>query len=305
MKFSPLPPLLTLSVLSVIGQDLDEDYCHISPGHTLCRSRDIGQECGQVGKRGLSREEQDYVTDYHNRLRSKVSQGLTSQPGASNMLEFHWDPEMARIAQRLADQCVFDHDCSQCRSVRRFKVGQNLYISYTTRTDKRVNWKAAMDGWFNEIDIFPVSSVTRYNFSKETGHYSQMVWADTDRIGCGVTQFPSDGWIARLYVCNYGSAGNILRTPVYSVGPPCSSCPSSHSCSFIFPGLCSSSNQITSHLNNVSPPVNQEETSGLGIFQDPSDSQQQAGPSSFPFPYPADSEENCSSFPCWLGFNRF
>ena len=26
-----------------------------------------------------------------------------------------WDDELAAVAQRHADQCVFDHDCAECR----------------------------------------------------------------------------------------------------------------------------------------------------------------------------------------------
>ena len=39
-----------------------------------------------------------------------------------------WDPELSVVAQAHADQCKFAHDCSDCRRVSRFGVGQNLYI---------------------------------------------------------------------------------------------------------------------------------------------------------------------------------
>ena len=43
------------------------------------------------------------------------------QPPASNMMELTWDPELARLAQTLADQCVFSHECADCRRVERFR----------------------------------------------------------------------------------------------------------------------------------------------------------------------------------------
>ena len=55
------------------------------------------------------------------RLRLRVAEGSTSQPPASNMMELEWDEELAMVAQRLADQCVFSHDCAECRSVARFR----------------------------------------------------------------------------------------------------------------------------------------------------------------------------------------
>jgi hypothetical protein len=242
--------VLSLSSVMILGQTRDRDYCQISQGHTLCRNKGVGQLCGQVEERGLSSREQDEVTDYHNRLRSGVARGVTGQPPASDMLEMHWDPELARVAQRLADQCKFSHDCPDCRRVQRFKVGQNIYQSFTTRTGEGVKWQAAIDSWYNEIELFPASSVASYSFSQQTGHYSQLVWAATDRIGCGVTQFRKGRFNARLYVCNYGTTGNIVRRSVYKQGTACSSCPCNFQCSQHYPGLCSASNS-TACCDNI------------------------------------------------------
>ncbi|KAF6026089.1 CRISP3 [Bugula neritina] len=37
------------------------------------------------------------------------------------------------------------------------------------------------------------------------GHYTQMVWAETTRIGCGVQTCNGS---TPFYVCNYGPSGN-------------------------------------------------------------------------------------------------
>lgn len=232
--------LLLLAVLGCGAQS--SDYCGITRKHTMCRNKGLGPLCGQPGERGLSGREQEEVTDYHNRLRSQVARGVTGQPPAADMRQLQWDGELARVAQRLADQCKFAHDCSDCRRVQRFKVGQNLYQSFTTRVGTNVDWQKAINSWYDEISQFPTSSVARYRFSHQTGHYSQLVWASTDRIGCGVTQFRKGRFDARLYVCNYGTTGNIIRRPVYRQGPACSSCPCGTECSHDYPGLCTASN---------------------------------------------------------------
>ena len=77
-----------------------------------------------------------------------------------------------------------------------------------------------------------------YQFSPDTGHYSQMVWASTSRLGCGLTEYMSGRFLARLMVCNYGEAGNLITAPVYSSGPACSACPPGTSCSQQYEGLC-------------------------------------------------------------------
>lgn len=33
-----------------------------------------------------------------------------------------WDEELATVAQRLAEQCLFEHDCNECRKVGKFSV---------------------------------------------------------------------------------------------------------------------------------------------------------------------------------------
>ena len=66
------------------------------------------------------------------------------------MLEMRWDPELANVAQRWADQCQFGHD--QVRDVSRFKVGQNVYI-YGSTNNEPVNWRRGIMSWYDEVKI--------------------------------------------------------------------------------------------------------------------------------------------------------
>ncbi|KAA0200052.1 hypothetical protein HAZT_HAZT000138 [Hyalella azteca] len=76
------------------------------------------------------------------------------------------------------------------------------------------------------------------SFDPSTGHYTAMVWAGTSLVGCGFTMFEEGGWFKKLYTCNYGPTGNVMFTPMYRRGQPCSSCPLGTSCSLTHPGLC-------------------------------------------------------------------
>jgi len=85
-----------------------------------------------------------------------------------------------------------------------------------------------------------------FSFSSGTGHYTQMVWSNTDRLGCGQVTYDSrNGFVAKYLVCNYGKAGNFMGTPMYSVGQACSKC--SSGCSVRYPGLCSTTGGEIAH----------------------------------------------------------
>jgi len=204
----------------------------------MCRYPGQSRQCGTVYYNGITSQDQAYIVDQHNKLRSQVAQGRTIQPPASNMRQMSWDNELAMIAQRWADQCQYGHDCASCRKTSRFNAGQNVFLTIEHRFDS-TKWARAIQAWFHdEIRIFPKSHVYPFVFRTKTGHYSAMVWAHTNKVGCGVTTYNHGGRIGRLYVCNYGPAGNIPGAAMYQIGNSCTRCPKYSQCSYSYPGLC-------------------------------------------------------------------
>lgn len=226
-----------------------QQYCRFTPQHTLCKSTGIGKACGQrVPVRGVTEEAAAVIVAQHNQLRARVALGQETkgapgpQPRAANMLQMGWDEELSLIAQRHADQCIFEHECADCRQVERFSVGQNLFISFQSDLDPAVHWSRAVQAWYDEVGIFSNNGVDSYNFDPSTGHYTAMMWADTSLVGCGFTMYEEGGWYKKLYTCNYGPTGNIIFLAMYRRGEPCASCPGGTSCSLSNPGLCVSNN---------------------------------------------------------------
>lgn len=222
------------------------EYCWITPEHTMCKYYGRGPTCGpEVGGGGVSSEDAAAIVNVHNELRAKVARegemrgAPGPQPSGANIRVLEWDEELAAVAQRLADQCVFNHDCSACRRVDRFSVGQNLYISsHSDHSQTGPNWYAAVKKWYDEVALFPNSNTENFVPTSSTGHYSQMLWAETSLVGCGYTTFVQGGWLNKLYACNYGPAGNMRGGSMYNVGPPCFACPPGTSCSRQYWGLC-------------------------------------------------------------------
>ncbi|KAK4016883.1 hypothetical protein OUZ56_031848 [Daphnia magna] len=223
--------LLASSVMSF-------DYCTISAQNTMCKYKptSYGTACMRTIKLNFTAADKTLIVSIHNQLRRRVAKGLETrgspgpQPAAANMREITWDDEIAVMAQTHAQQCVFTHDAD--RNVARFKVGQNLAIQFSTREMKTANWTSMIQNWYNEVAAMRQSYITSFPSSPVgvIGHYTQMVWATTFKIGCGIvsyydTKFQPQYPYKLFYVCNYAVAGNYLSSPVYKSGTAATACP--------------------------------------------------------------------------------
>ena len=120
----------------------------------------------------------------------------------------------------------------------RFGVGQNLYIYKQSTAGADNDWERAVADWYGEVRDFSSDNIQPFKFSSNTGHYTQVVWAESDRVGCGVTTYKDGPWFTSLYVCNYGPSGNYIQGQMYRQGTPCSDCEEGFQCSTRYPGLC-------------------------------------------------------------------
>ncbi|XP_076314717.1 venom allergen 3-like [Tachypleus tridentatus] len=247
--------LVILMFFCQLGQSCN--FAKFTPHHTMCKYRGQNPQCAISG-RMISPPEAQEIVRIHNTLRQQIALGNEHrgrQPPASNMREMYWDDELARLAQRLADQCIFRHDCSRCREVERFNVGQNMASVASTFDDNEVDWKFVIKNWYDQVRLFRPNRINPFQFVPGTGHFSQVVWGDTYRVGCGFTHYYKNGKSMKLFVCNYGPTGNVLRSPMYKQGAPCSDCPGGTSCSRNYYGLCALGAEPP--VITVAPPVRQ------------------------------------------------
>uniref|UniRef100_A0A4D5R9K8 Cysteine-rich venom protein n=1 Tax=Scolopendra viridis TaxID=118503 RepID=A0A4D5R9K8_SCOVI len=201
-----------------------------------------GQSC-QLKTKGLTSVDKNQLVDAHNKLRAKVANGQQSgQPSAANMKQLKWDDDLEAKAQAWANTCADNHDNNDNRKTNKYPaVGQNFFASYAkgTGSEKKLNFYSAVQAWYDEVSNFNSDDIKSYKFDPNTGHYSQVVWADTEAIGCGyVTFLNGDGWNEKHLFCNSGPAGNYIGSPVYIQGPAASKCEGGKSTQY--PGLCNS-----------------------------------------------------------------
>ncbi|XP_040837028.1 peptidase inhibitor R3HDML [Ochotona curzoniae] len=191
-------------------------------------------------KRHISARDMTTLLDYHNHIRASV------HPPAANMEYMVWDEQLARSAEAWATQCIWAHGPSQLMKY----VGQNLSI-HAGRFRSVVDLVKA---WSEEKRhyLFPAPRDCNPHCpwrcsGPVCSHYTQMVWASSNRLGCAMHTCKSinvwgSTWHQAVYlVCNYAIRGNWLGEAPYKVGRPCSACPPSYqgSCSnnMCFSGL--------------------------------------------------------------------
>uniref|UniRef100_A0A8D0GNV6 SCP domain-containing protein n=1 Tax=Sphenodon punctatus TaxID=8508 RepID=A0A8D0GNV6_SPHPU len=155
----------------------------------------------------------------HNKFRSQVN------PPASNMHYMSWDPDLAKTAKGWAKKCHFRHNPD-------LKIPGKAHPKFTS---------AGENIWTGSMPIFSVSKaitnwyeeVKDYNYVSNSctgicGHYTQVVWATSYKVGCAVHFCPRvtdfSGPNAAHFICNYGPAGNYQTRP-YKTGTACSECP--------------------------------------------------------------------------------
>merc|ERR1712060_680 len=208
----------------------------------------------------IDEDSKNTIVRVHNELRNKVAMGEETsgpQPSAANMRKIAWDDELATIAQRWADQCKYGHDHHRNGCDNKY-VGQNAYESDSSEKMEPYSSvstvEAAVRAWYEEVkqpgfkptntanlksEIQPFAETkVPESFQYGTGHYTQVVWAETTMVGCGMRYYAEGGWYTSLVFCNYAIGGNFIGENTYELGPPCSNCPDGTSCDSEFPGLC-------------------------------------------------------------------
>jgi uncharacterized protein YkwD len=167
------------------------------------------------GCTGLTGDEK-IICDQHNLLRAK--HGVPA---------LNWSPDLAANAKNWVAGCHTDKNsngdeffCHQssiygCGTDASYTYGENLSWFWGTpqlTPDEVVNNWYCENNVYNYDDPQPGGSLTfgcDNNPDKVTGHFTQVVWKSTQRLGCAKNTCPLGGNSATLWACEYDPAGNI------------------------------------------------------------------------------------------------
>jgi hypothetical protein len=167
------------------------------------------------------------AVDLHNVNRKNLIHGMepmgnmnTFAPTGSNMYKMVWDCGVEAKAQEWANNDKFPgHSTWQWRTYDGMPHGENMMGGglkqkpfYLLDYASTLFWdELVQHGWLGVGN----HTLTQADFDATIGHWSQMAWAETYQLGCGIS--PSN-----IVVCQYGPSGNYLgpRT-IYPSGVPC------------------------------------------------------------------------------------
>jgi hypothetical protein len=117
-----------------------------------------------------------------------------------------WDADVAKFAQDYANKLVTTGQLSHNpnRTLNGTTLGENLAWG-----SQGGNWTVVQlaKGWEDEKQHWvPGSKIgdPPSQPGKVTGHYTQMVWRTSTKIGAGIASGPSGTYL----VCNYSPTGN-------------------------------------------------------------------------------------------------
>ena len=133
--------------------------------------------------------------DFHNKVRAEV--------GAPPL---QWSPALAAVAQRWAEHLARENNCD-LEHTQNNNYGENLFggsgAPFTALDASR--------DWYGEIKQYKLRVLTANNFHS-TGHYTQMVWSTTAKVGIGQATCRGGGTVI---AAEYDPAGNIIGQKPY------------------------------------------------------------------------------------------
>ncbi|KAF2684655.1 PR-1-like protein [Lentithecium fluviatile CBS 122367] len=145
----------------------------------------------------VAQQEEQASTEYtkDDEFKDAVMNVSNTYRKQHNATALAWNGSLAEGAAEWSERCVFEHSGGP--------TGENLSSGYR-------NASASIIAWGHErVDY----DFKKGGFSKETGHFTQLVWKATTSFGCGRTECNGEGgkeapgWFV---VCNYYPPGNVI-----------------------------------------------------------------------------------------------
>jgi hypothetical protein len=169
---------------------------------------------GAAGAKGSNPLGQDVIDAFvaaHNQARSGP---LNPTPDPA-LPPVTWDPILADCAYNYTLKCqgangLLSHNPNRTADYQALGgsgyVGENIYGTTASTTTPA----AAMTGWMSEAPMFIYAN----DNLTDAGHYTQVVWRTSVRIGCAIVNCPNLTYHESV-LCDYAPGGNIIGEKPY------------------------------------------------------------------------------------------
>lgn len=144
-------------------------------------------------------------------LRDAMLDGQNAARSPLGLAPLIWDDTLATdafaYAQVLARTQKFAHSVQPAGPAHE---GENLF----TGTRGAYSYREMVGYWVAERTNFvngQVPASSRTGTFGDVGHYSQIVWRDTRRVGCALASSRTDDYL----VCRYSPSGNVFGSTAY------------------------------------------------------------------------------------------
>jgi pathogenesis-related protein 1 len=126
--------------------------------------------------------------------------------------------ELETSAQAWADKLKQDNQCKMQHSEPEGKYGENLYWASALKWSdgrlemQKITPRHVVDNWGSEKADYDYAK-NSCKPGKMCGHYTQVVWRDTRKVGCAVAVCADTK--QQIWVCQYQPAGNWVGKKPY------------------------------------------------------------------------------------------
>ncbi|KHN86533.1 Ancylostoma secreted protein [Toxocara canis] len=169
-----------------------------------------GIECPNVANPVFDATSRAAVLAKHNEYRAMLTHGTAQYKGGHNLksgkniYELVWDCDLEKHAQNWSNNCEFKH-------------------SHTPEQ----GGVQAVESWWSELQKYDASVNPNMDFNdgvfSVAGHWSQLAWGATTKVGCGLANCGSGGSAFIKVTCNYVIPGNMQGAVIFQLGNGCSS----------------------------------------------------------------------------------
>jgi hypothetical protein len=120
-----------------------------------------------------------------------------------------WDPALARAAAGYAAELAATDKWEHSDYQRRVGQGENLWMG----TRSAFTLEQMVGEWLAERKVFRPGvfpNVTTTANWGDVGHYTQIIWPETLRVGCALRSSAEYDYL----VCRYSQPGNVMGQPL-------------------------------------------------------------------------------------------